>query len=493
MATASKDIFDEIEMQSTSSEGSNTTKDIFDEVVLDSPPDEMARNIKTAIGNKLKVLGKAGASGFMGGYGDLLDLARAQPKNISPLEQERYARESDKLEELSNQEKPPSFYDLLSLSDSDEVFPNYSRLPNTTQVGEFLGEEEPRDRIEAALQRGGHGAGGAAALGAGLPSLLAILGGSATGETLREFGAPEGVAVAGDIITSLLGGRGNVKSAPQRLGKKGEQELVKTLRSKGFTDKEIVPIIQGGSKKKLLGAVAEKGKRGERAFDASKSKIGTIYQDVGEKGKKLKGLSGSKYRKFEESLSKTIEDISGTHTDIIRPELNKLANSEHKAQDLIRFYQDISSRTKNVQGGRKVLNKLKEPIVQGLESIDKDLATDFKLANKLYSKLFSNKKMLTPGKADQFLNKGKALAFAGSLATGNFPAMTKILGAQAVQLLSRELLINPKLQNLTARLSSQLKANKVRAAYKTLEEFKKTIKDEKPEIYESIDFDKLVE
>ena len=450
MVSNSKDIFDEIEI--------TPGKDIFDQIEISESNND----------SLLSRGAKGVASGIGGAYGDILEAVGIQDEE--PLLPGEKAR-------LELEQKVPEH--LLPFYQDDDIAPQFSSLPTTSSLRKLLGQSEPSTAAERYVQKGAETIGSGAALGGGLKTLLSLLGGSLAGQTAKELGAPEAVASGVDIATSLAAGKPSKKLIP----KKSQKALVEKLRKKGFTDKEITPLIQSENKLKVLGTLSSKGKRGTEALSKSKKKVGGLYEGIKEEGRTLKGLSGKQFDKFEESLENVLEKIPKGYRRLIGEDLRDLSNSEHKIPDLIDFYQDINRKVRGQMGGKAVLHKLKPAIGEALESISPRIAEDYKLTNQLYSKLSEASKKLKPSDYDKFYKMGKLIGVGTAVGTGNVGVLGKLATYEGGRMLARELLINPKLQNFSKQLAFQIKKNKSAGIRNVTNKMLDYLKKHKPEIY----------
>lgn len=470
---SSRDIFDEISFKSDG--------DIFDSLSIEEK--------KTSpIARKAKVGAKALASGAGGAYGDILDLFGLQAKETLPGEKAQRDVEFEILDKMEKEGYNPSWGDILALSDDDDIAPRYSRLPSTKDMRKILQADEPKDLPERWLQRAGEAVGGGAALGGGAKTLLALLAGATAGEGAKELGFPEPVADVIDIGTTLIAG----KRPNKGLSKKGKDKLISSLKSKGFSDKEITPLLQDEKKLRRLGKIAKADPKTEKTLKEIKDKLGSLYENVKEEGGKLKGLNMDQYDSFQDSLKETLDKIRPGYRRLIKDELSDLSNSEHSIKDLIDFYQDINMKVKGVEGGKAVLNKLKGPVLDAISEISPKAAEDFKLTNELYSKLSKVKYALKPSRFDELYSLGKIYGLGAGLATGNLGALKKVLSYGAARKLATQMLVNPKLQGLSSKIGAQIKQGKNAGIRNATLKLLKYLKAEDKDLFEEMNGEKIM-
>ena len=466
MAMVSKDIFDEIDI--------SPKGDVFDQIEYSPKQNQFAR--------KAKIGGKALAKGALGTYGDILDIAGLNPREQLPGEKVRREAEFNVLNKMQQPGYKPSARDLLALSEEDEIAPTSLRLPTSRDVEALLGKERPEGFAEELLERGGKAIGGGLALGGGAKTLGSLLAGSTVGAGAKALGAPEAVADIADVATSLLAGKPSGKLLP----KKAQKDLVDKLRAKGFTDKEITPLLQGKRKLNLLGKLSAKGPRTEKSLEGLREKRGVIYDKIRKESDKLGGLSEEGLNKFEASLGDTLDKIPKDYRRLINDDLHDLSTGPYAAQDLIDFYQAISRRVKGQEGGKAILGKLKGPVKSALHDISPELASDFELANEIYGKYKNVAKALKPSQIDDLYKVGKVYGLLGALYSGNLPVITTVLSTMGAKELAREALLNPRFHNLSGQILYQIKKNSSTGIRNAMDKFLNHLEKTDPALFEEL-------
>jgi len=394
-----------------------------------------------------------GAQGILGSYGNILDTFGLQSKeNLLPGQKAN-------LESAYNDE-----YDLGL---NDEILPNYARLPSSKQAKEAvelttgIGEgKTPSGRI---VGRGAEFAGEGLATGGGVKTLLTLAGAGATGQGLREMGAPESLAsgaeIAGSILPSLISGKVNPRSQEA-------QKIVNAGRTVSLTEKQIAPLIQGEGKVSFLSKIARKSDRTKKTFANIKASLGDSYQNIKTEVAKLPKINNKnqnllydKFTSIREELSKTLKASPDKESAIkfIDDAISKLSNHGASPEELINFWQDINKSVpwNKIDSGKKTLSQLKEPILEVLSDVAPQAAKDFEMTNLLYSKYAQISKKLKPDIVDSFINKAEVMAFipAGlSLVYGNVAPLAGLATESALRILGREMLINPYFMNLGHKL-----------------------------------------
>jgi len=86
--------------------------------------------------------------------------------------------------------------------------------------------------------------------------------------------------------------------------------------------------------------------------------------------------------------------------------------------------------------------------VDALETLSPTLADDFKLTNEMWKRRIAIGKTLRPNISSELMDLGELGKLAQSIITFSFKPLSTVLGISSARKLAREMLINPKLQNL---------------------------------------------
>ena len=411
---------------------------------------------------------KKGISGIGGAYGNILEAFGGQLKEGETLPGQKAVNDTQfEILQKQNRGEPLSFSEIFYLSDDDT--PNYSRLPTSSDIESGIEKvtgvgkgKTPSGRIAGrAAEFLGEGV---ATGGGGSAKVLAALGLSGlAGQGIREAGGPEALASGVEIglpFTPSLISKALVPTV------KSSKDIIQAGRKLGLTEAQITPLVQGEKKVATLAKLAEKGERTKNIFSSIKEKLGDVYGSLKNNPEAKKSLSNAsqidlrkKFGNIRNELSKTLAPSPDKKAalDFIENSLETLRNQNITPEYLINFWQDINKSVKwnSIQGGKKALAQLKEPISDILKKTSPGIANDFELTNKLYSKYAQISKKLKPDFIDSLLSKGEMYAVgpAGvALAYGNPWILTSLAGEKSLRLLGREMLINPYFQSLAQKL-----------------------------------------
>ncbi len=438
-----------------------------------------------------------GISGVSGAYGNLLDAFGLQIKKGEKLpgQEQRQSSEQSVLDKL-NRGEIPSFGEFLQLSE-DDILPESSRLPSSKELQEDIkgltGIGEGKTTSGRIAGRGAEFLGEGIAMPGGGAKALATLGGAGiAGQSVREAGGSEGLAsaveIGGAIVPSMISGKLSPKS-------KTAKDTVNAGRKIGLTEKQITPLIQGEAKTAVLSKVARKGTKTKNRFSSIKETLGDSYNTIKSSPQaqvKLPNAEQIHLRKefgnIRNELSKTLAPSPDKEAAInyIEKSLETLRNTDVTPEYLVNFWQDINKSVKwnSISGGKKALAQLKEPLAKTLKNVSPQLAEDFEMTNKLYSKYAEISKKLKPNLVDSFVNKGEIVSGIPSglaLATGNPMPLLALGGEISTRLLAREMLINPYFQNLANKLVTNFNAGSAKGITTLVNQAKDYMERKHPE------------
>jgi hypothetical protein len=426
-------------------------KDIFDYLVEDKPNQafsflETAKDIAQQIGAK-------GTQGLLGSYGNFAEALGLGTKEVLPGQEARLKA---------------SFDNELESPFDDDLIPNYNRLPTSKDVGgvieKAIGVAEGKTPAGRIAGRGAEFIGEGLALpGGGAKAAISLGLSGIAGQGIRESGGSEslatGVEIAGSLAPSAIQG----KVVPR---KESAKQLAEGARKLGLTERQITPLVQGERKVSTLSKIARKGEKTKQQFSSIQEALGDSYhqikQNVSHMGqidplnKKKLTLS---FEEIKKDLTKTLKGSPDKEAalNFINEALINLKEVGATPEQLINFWQDINKSVKwnSIQGGKKALTKLKEPILDVLYNVAPEAAKDFETTNKLYTKYAQVAKKLKPDIIDSFANKAEIMGVfpAGvALVQGNPWYLSSLGGEFATRILAREMLTNPYFQNIATKL-----------------------------------------
>jgi len=296
---------------------------------------------------------------------------------------------------------------------------------------------------------------------------------SALGQATEEVGGGEVAQTVAEMVGLGLPGLGK-KIAPTKAQQKG----VEMLRKRGITEKQIAPLIPTEKKAAVLGKVAAKGFRTAKAAKQTREALGNVYSQISEEGAKLPILSSGRSQSLESELRQKLQKMPSSVRRSIDADMQDLFSKPVKANDIINFWQDLNSEInwKKIGGGKNRLNSLKDSLKEGISDISPDLAADFELTNDFYSKFSKMSRNLQPKDLDRLIALGEMGAVLGGLLKFGPKGALPAIGGEALRRVASEMLINPRLQNLSRQMTTAVKNNKVAIAKKVQEKMEEELK-----------------
>lgn len=372
-------------------------------------------------------------------------------------------------------------HNLASLSDPFKALLGLNEMTSLQKKALEMALPTQDNPLEKGLERAGKIA--VSAIG-GPESLLArgarTAAGAALGQVAEESGAPEWAQSLAELLAFV-----SPKPGKGLLPKKSQTEAVEFLRSKGLTDQEITPLLKSEKRIRTLGRLSKKGDKTETLTKGISNKLGESYDILKNQGSD-KFLKGNDIIQFDDKLSDTLNKIRPRFARLIEKDVEALRNKGISQKNLIDFYQDINDIVGAEKGGKAVLGTLKAPIMEGLQKIDPKAAKEFSKLNEFYAKKAVLSKALKPDMIDNWLRKGKVYASIAGLATGNLAFLKGALGQEIGSRIFRELLINPRLQNLSDQMLKAIKNNKIPVALETYKAFQKELNKTNPKLVKNL-------
>lgn len=303
----------------------------------------------------------------------------------------------------------------------------------------------------------------------GLPGTIAGGIGGGLKELAKQKNAPRWVQTLAEIAPWLFTEGGLVP-------KKNQKIVYNFLKKQGFNDKEITPLLQGSKKLSFSGKLGAKGGRLEENLQNISDRFQKSYNKFRIEGKDLP-LSGNSIKNFEENFEKIWKDIPVDQRKLLNELKEELFSKPITRATMQDFFHGINRQIygKGAVGKKELLTELKNPIYEGMELIEKGSGEEFKLLNELNEKKFEILKKLSPDKVDKFFSLTETLGLAGAIASGNISYIASIIGEHAARMLIREISINPRLQNISTKMTQAATKNQAAIVEKLYNKFKDDI------------------
>lgn len=290
--------------------------------------------------------------------------------------------------------------------------------------------------------------------------------GGSTKKGLEELDFPEWAQdVGAGVSTAIPGAIKNLSSKALATSSKNK-EMYDFLKSKGLSDKQITPILQSEAKVNLLGPLASKGGRSTKIAEDIRSSLGPIYKDIKTQGA-TKFLPKNKVVDFEDKLLNKLDDLHYSYRKSIDKDVKRLLNNPVTFKSIREFEREINNKIGGLEGGKAEIGILKEVTDEAKQWIDSDLYKDLKMVNKAYGKGLSIADKLDPKGIEGLIGLGQIGSKVYSIAS-----LAKNIGGKS---LAREILTNPRLQQIHRKLLKSINDQKYSISLKLAEQIEKEI------------------
>lgn len=265
-----------------------------------------------------------------------------------------------------------------------------------------------------------------------------------------------------------------------------QEAVYNFLKSKGMTDKQITPIIQNPKKTSWFSKGAFKYEKESPFIQGIEKKNREIYNGIREQGKKSGYLEGEALKDFEKDFYKEFDDLSELNRGRIKAAEETLFKKPITYADLLDFKIHANELIKDTEGGKAAIGVLKGPVKRAQAKLSAPLFKEQELADKAYKGMKNfTKKMTTKnwegvtklGTAGKVL-MGAVLLNPAMMGIGLKTAAAVAAGRYAL----RQMLVNPRLQNMHKKIQEALLQNKTKQALQLSELFKKELEKRLPSV-----------
>ena len=225
----------------------------------------------------------------------------------------------------------------------------------------------------------------------------------------------------------------------------------------GLTDEQITPLMQSEFKQKWLGKIAPKRGSIEKSLASTKSALSEGYNTLRESPAAKATLSRGSTEKMMETLSETFQKMPSGVRSKMKQDTQDLLNKPITGESLINYWQDINY---NLGSKTKQLSLLKDPVKKALNDVSPELAKDFEMLNNLQSKYYPIASKLKPNITDDIVRAAENIGLLGSLVTGYYPHLGAILAEKGGRQIAKQMLINPRFQQLASKTVSAINQGK---------------------------------
>ena len=270
--------------------------------------------------------------------------------------------------------------------------------------------------------------------------------------------------------------------------KKSQKPFVDFLRKNGLSENEITPLIKTPQQLERWSKYASKGSKSKELMESIYHKTGNIYDSIEQTAKTLPSLNNQMKTQVLNDFTKILNSMPDKYRKLIKADLEDLVfKGRGGFEDFMNFYKDVNAVIGPEKGGRAIVGQFKEPIVKAMKSIDPALAEDFKLATDLYrTRSYVKGHLLSKQDFDKLMDIGEAFGLGAGIYNRDVGKIATVVGAIGARKIAREMLINPRIQNISVRIGEALRKNKYSLAEKYLTQFSDIIETKDPELASTI-------
>lgn len=327
--------------------------------------------------------------------------------------------------------------------------------------------EERAGHVEKGIQRAGKLL-LPVALGGGtvLQTLMGAAAGGVGGQVAEEAGfGPLGQTV-GEIVGSMGPGVAEWAMKPRFNPVGAEQEaLTEFGRAAGLTEQDIaLSSGQRGVARDVAEKLSAKGGETVRAFERTRENLGRVWRSLRDRPDAKLAMKEVDSSKMINNMSNKLSKMSSEARNKLQTDFNDFLGTQMTGEDVIDLWQKINY---HVSKGERVLGTLKPDLLEGIATLSPELAADFSITNQLYGNFAKQAERMGPDIADKLVTVGEAGIVLNGILTGNVGALQKVLGAVVGRNLARNMVIDPKMQNIGSRLISSINKGSTQGVIKT--------------------------
>lgn len=310
--------------------------------------------------------------------------------------------------------------------------------------------------VENALERGGRKAPYAITMpGNILVNGIRSIASGFLGETAKEAGGNDTVQAVAEIFAYGVPGFGS------KITPKGDEQkkLVDFARSMGLTEKQIAPALQGeGWLNSALTKIAPRRGGIQTSLENTSKAVGGIYNSIKDSPEAAMKLQPNQITDLVNKMKPILIDMPYKERQKIVHDFVDLVKDKFTGKGLINFYQDINS---NHGSGSNPLSRLLKPLQEAVESISPKLGENFSMTNALFK---NNARLAAKLKPSVYTDLYGALGDVGKiligLSTQNPIILGEYLGEKVARNVARQMLTNPRFQNLSQQMIDALNSSK---------------------------------
>ncbi len=269
-----------------------------------------------------------------------------------------------------------------------------------------------------------------------------------------------------------------------------QKEAVEFLRKKGLSEKAITPLIKKEKTIRHLGKFSLKGQRVINRLTEAHEKLSSGYTELKSQGQHLE-LPRNRVTAFDEAIRDKFNELTPDQKKLIEPNVRELLGKPITARSMVDFAQDVFNKggmaeRAGAKSTKRAVKMLKDPVRQFMKEIDPAVAKEYQLLDKFWGKKNQITRRLKPDQLDRAIDLAETAGIATGILTGNLNLLTKVLGSVGGRALATELLINPRLQNLSNQMLQAASRNQSAILKKLNDSFINELEKKHPDLAEKL-------
>lgn len=278
------------------------------------------------------------------------------------------------------------------------------------------------------------------------------------GEGAKDLGLPEWAQTAAEV-TAYIG----PELTKKILEKGSNKEIISSAKKFGLNDQQIAPLIQSEFKQRWLSKLSPKGGRTQRILGETKKSLGEASEALSSRPEAAIELTQPQQQRFLKELGEKGFKIASETRKRVNQDFVDLLRKPITSESMIELYRKLN---KTLGTKSKEISMFKTPIKNMISEISPDLGKDFENLNNLFSRYYKIAGRLKPDLVSGLVNAAESMGLFGSFLTGNYLAMKALLAEKGARITAREILLNPRLQQLGEKMLLSINQNKYGIATK---------------------------
>jgi len=295
------------------------------------------------------------------------------------------------------------------------------------------------------------------------------------GEGAKELGAPPLVQAAAEI-TAFIG-----PDVTKKLLSTGKhKEIIDVGRRFGMTDEQIAPLLQSEFKQRWLSKLSPKRGKTKKILTETKKGLGSGYDYIRSRPESSTIIPEKARQTLIKDLGDIGMDIPSSVRKKIATDMNDLLKEPITIDSLVNLFQDINHE---LGPNTKQLTRFKDPIMNAIESVSPKISKEFSTLNEMYSRYSNIAERLKPNIASDIVKAAEAFGMMKFIVGADPVGTSAILLEKGARIGARELLLKPRLQQLSEKFLLAVNQGKYNLASKITHQISDFIKEEDEKAY----------